>query len=94
MDRQEQEPKTKQGLHTLVEGSVLHLEAVAVQHIVLRLFGNRGDETVLLGDFASLGDLLRRPFGGAPIESLAFVDQVVEAANNFLHGSLKKQKNK
>lgn len=69
----------------LVEGSVLDLEALAVEGVVLGLLDNRGDEVVSLGDLSGLGDLGSAPLGCSPVVGKVEVsDDLGETLNDLL----------
>lgn len=71
-----------------VEVGEFGLDLFTLQHVVGGLFGDGADEAELVGISPSLGDFIGVPVGRAPVESLAGVDDVVEGADGFFHGSL------
>ena len=72
----------------LVQMGVFDLHALAVEHVVLRLFHLRGDQVFAAGDGVRLHDLRRAPFAGAPVKRLALVDDVVERPHGLLDGGV------
>lgn len=56
------------------------------EEVVLRLFGDGSDEVKTLGGGPRLGDLLRRPLAGTPIEGPPLIDHKVHRPHRLLDG--------
>lgn len=56
------------------------------EEVVLRLFGDGSDEVKTLGGGPRLGDLLRRPLAGTPIEGPTLIDHKVHRPHRLLDG--------
>jgi hypothetical protein len=59
---------------------------VSGEEVVLGLLDDGSDEVESVGDGPGLGDLLRGPLGGAPVEGPALVDDPVDGAHRLLDG--------
>jgi hypothetical protein len=59
---------------------------VSREEIVLWLLDDWSDEVEAVGDPPRLGDLLRGPLGGPPVEGPSLVDDPVHGAHGLLHG--------
>ena len=65
---------------------VFDLESLAVECVVLRLFGDGGDEVVFFGNLRGFHDLHGRPFARAPVVCQVEVsDCLGEALDDLLH---------
>lgn len=62
----ERRPDGSTVLELVVQRSVLNLETLSVECIVLRLLGNGCNEVVLLGNLSGFHDLSGRPLGCSP----------------------------
>lgn len=69
----------------LEERRVLLLESLAVEGVVLGLFGGRRDQVILLGDIDSFLDLCGRPFAGSPVVGKVHMDSLREGFDDLLH---------
>ena len=71
----------------LEEGSILVLEALAVEGVVLGLLDDGGDQVVLLGEVDGLLDLDGAPLRGTPVVGKVEVaDNLGEGLDDFEHG--------
>ena len=82
--RGERGPDRRPEPDTPVQRVVLTLEAVTMEHVVLRLLHRGRCQAELTGDTVRLLDLLRTPFRGAPVEHPALPDQRVHRPNGLL----------
>lgn len=72
-----------------IEAGVFDLEAVSFEDVVLRLLHGGRREVVLAGDGVGFHDLLGRPFGGAPIQDFALLDEHVHGPHRFFDWSVR-----
>jgi hypothetical protein len=86
--RGQRRPDGSTVLELVVQRSVLNLEALAVEGIVLRLLDYRSNEIVLLSNLGGLHDLNSGPLRGSPVVGKVEVaDGLRETLDNLLHGS-------
>ena len=70
----------------VVEEHVVLFDALARQHVVLRLLHGRADQVESLGVAPGRGDFVGVPFRCAPVEDFARVDEVVDGADGLFEG--------
>ena len=72
----------------LIERDVVLLNSTPEEHVVLWLLHDRTDHVQLVGETPGCGDLVGVPFGGAPVEGFALVNEIVEGADGFFDGGV------